>query len=329
MRKAWGAALLIALAAVAFFLLIPTAGKRGGGEQNNISGSSFGAYSYEMADAGEGKVAVLRMFRFSDEEGVVSVFCSDKPLQKNMLLLKHASAPGVPGGLSDAVAHELAQCGFSSRKADAQDALSSENAVIISPTGAAPLELAEKSQELQEANSRVIVLESLPGRMIDSAGALSAGGEAEFEIVPIEHGKEAGAAKEAARESLFLPGAKPVTAINARGNFTAAVQVNSSAAYCRAVYTGKYGGCRSSDTGEIVPATGKLSGSEKALADQTAVFEFELANGTEMGRRLRFFAVQFSGQNEIARSEIAGGEIKGGFASRFALNFSSGGKFVV
>ena len=40
-------------------------------------------------------------------------------------------------------------------------------------------------------------------------------------------------------------------------------------------------------------------------------------------------AVQFSGQNEFARREIAGGEIKGGFASRFALNFSSGGKYVV
>lgn len=329
MRKAWGAALLVALAAVAFFLLIPPASQGNAAAVQNISGSSFGAYSSEIADAGEGKVAVLRLFRFSDEEGVVSVFCSEAPLQKNMLLLKHASAPGVPSGLSDAVARELAQCGFSSRKADVQDALSSENAVIISPTGATPLELAEKSEELEHGNSRVIVLESLPGRMIDSTGALSGGEAAGFEIVSIEPGEEASAAQEAARKSLFLPGMNPVTAMNARGNFTLAIQVNSSAAYCRAVYIGKDGGCRSSDIGQIIPAAGRLLGPKKALAGKDSIFEFELANGTEMGRRLRFFAALFSGQDEFAHQEIAGGEIKGGFASRFALNFSSGGKFIV
>lgn len=328
MRKAVGVALAAAAMLLVFYALSPTAEAQGKENAENASGNSFGIYSSEIADSGNGSAAVLRMFLFSEDEGEVSVFCSEAPLQKNMLILSHASAPGTPAGLSDAVARELASCGFSSRKADAADALSSQNSVIISPTGAIPLELAQKSAELEKINSRVIVLESLPGRMIDAAGALSEG-NAGFEAVAIEPGREALAAQMAARKSLFMPGAEIGVAAGAGGNFTAAVAVNSSAAYCRAVYIVKKGSCRFSDTGQLAPAAGKLLGPKVALAGQATVFEFRLANGTEVGRRLRFFASAYSGQKEEWRREIAGGKIKDGFASRFALNFTSGGKYVV
>lgn len=329
MRKAVGIA-LAALAALFFFLLIPTAAPEAGETNAGAEGPSFGIYSSEIANSGNGSVAVLRMFLFGADGGEALVFCSEPPIQKNMLILSHAQAPGVGSGLSSNIAHELAACGFSSRDAGLEDALGSQNAVIIAPTGATPAGLAEKSQELEESNSRVIVLESLAGRVIGTDGALSAGGTGPgFETVQLVPGEEGKAAKEAARLAMVPFGANAVKTEGRTGNFTIAVPVSSALAYCRAAYIGSAGECRHADSGALLAPPGSLIGPEKALAGKDYVFEFSLEDGSEAGRRLRFFAATYAGQNEVARKEIAGGEIKGNFASRFALNFSSGGKYVV
>ena len=331
MRKWWVVALIAALAALFFWaFFIPSAISAASRTAQDGSGTSFGIYSSEMADEGNGTAAVLRMYLFTNESGKVSVYCTPQPMQNSMLILDHASAPGVGSHLSDAVAAELAACGFSSRLDSAADALSSQNSVIIAPMGATPLELLENQALLAENNNRVIVLESLEGRVIDSHGALSqedASGSG-FEIISMEPNGENAAARQAARSALAARGAAAAVLRPETHNFTAAVAATQSA-YCRAVFIGDSGACRYANTGMLSSLQGRLAGPSSVNAGQSAIYEFQLANGTEEGRRLQFFAVWYAGGSEAGRKEIAGGEIVGGFASRFALNFSSGGDYVV
>ncbi|MCX6773298.1 MAG: hypothetical protein NTV88_06055, partial [Candidatus Micrarchaeota archaeon] len=330
MRKWWGVALIVAVVAIFFWVFLnPSAVSAGNAANAAGSGTTFGIYSSEMADEGNSSAAVLRMYLFTNESGEVLVYCTAQMMQNNMLILEHASAPGIGNSLSDNVAAELAECGFSSRRATAADALSSQNSVIITPTGATPLELLENGAQLSENNNRVIVLESLKGRAIDSRGVMTQGENgAGFEIVSLEPNEDVTASAQAARLALFAPGARPTALHPNSENFTVAVPAPESA-YCRAVFIGSGGACRYANTGMLSSQAGRLSGPIKVNAGQSAAYEFQLANGTEEGRRLRFFAAWYQGKSEAGRKEIAGGEIVGGFASRFALNFSLGGAYVV
>ncbi len=204
MRKLVGVALLVLLAAGLFFVLASDEKKNATSRSNEEEAPlSFGIYSAEVADSSGEKSAVLQLFRFGGEnESETAVFCSEKPLQRNVLLLGHASAPGVGTQLAAKIGSELAKCGFSSRTAGAEDALSSENPLIIAAVGATPQELAENRSRLEKNNARVIVVESLPGRMIDENGRIApANGSSGFEIVRLGPGEED---KESVLSSLII-----------------------------------------------------------------------------------------------------------------------------
>jgi len=70
-------------------------------------------------------------------------------------------------------------------------------------------------------------------------------------------------------------------------------------------------------------------GPASLAAGQAGTYEFSLPENGEVGRNLRFFAVAYLPEGEALRREIAGGEITQGWASRFSLDFSRGGRYVV
>ncbi|VVC01110.1 Uncharacterised protein [uncultured archaeon] len=334
MRNLAGVA-LVALLAILFSLLFLTegAGKKAAPEAASapIAQVSFGLSSARLADAGSARVAVLGFYLFPEEEkGELRVFCSEAPLQKNMLILSHASVPGIGAALGEKVAGELSRCGFSSRKASLEDALASENAVIISPTGAIPSLLAENASKLRLQNSRVVALQSLDGRLVSQNGSLSeANGSYGFGTVEIEPGAEAMAAHAAAMMAIIPPDAGAQIALARGGNLTIAVNANGSIAYCRAVYLSSGGACRSSDSIRLESPAGRLKGPSSLLEGEKGVFEFSLANGSEVGRSLRFYASLLDGKKAVARQEIAGGKISDGWASAFGVEAPEGGKYVL
>ena len=222
--------------------------------------------------------------------------------------------------------------GFSSRAATLLDALSSENTLIISPAGAIPLPLLKNASALEAKNTRVLVLEALPGKSIDENGNIAlqnASLPENFELVRLLPQNEEGAVFETVGHALFLAGAESVRASSLPGNITLAVPLNASTAYCRAVCEQGGGRYRFSDSGRLSSPPGSLAGPARLAAGQTGIYEFSLPDGSEVGRNLRFFAVAYLPEGESFRQEIAGGEIKQGWASRFQLNFSSGGRYVV
>ncbi len=297
--------------------------------QNASNSVSFGMYSSEAADFGNSSAAVMHLFLFSEEKESVFAFCSNKPIQKNILILDHASAPGVPFGFDDIVAKEMAGCGFSSRTASIEDALGSENAIIIASTGAVPEELIRNQEQLEEKNSRVIVLDMLSGRVIDMHGRLNSSNESHwFETVEMLPGNEEEAAKQAAKQALFIPNAGAVEYGGKSGNFTLGIEFDGNKSYCRAIYIGE-GNCRFADTGEISKPEGILVGPKRAFAGKEEVYEFSIAENEEVGRNLDFFAAAYEGRAKSFEEEIAGGKIQQGWASRFLLNFSKGGKYTV
>jgi hypothetical protein len=332
MRKSVGIALLVLLA-VGLFFVLPQNESRNAGSISNVEAAplSFGIYSAEIADSSGENAAVLRLFRFGGEnESAITVFCSEKPLQRNVLLLQTASAPGVGRELAAKIGSELAKCGFSSRNASAEDALSSENSLVIAAAGATPQALVENKEVLAEKNDRVIVVESLSRRVIDESGKLlPANGSTGFEIVMLEPGKEGAAALEAARRAIFSNGSGSARIGNSQGNFTIAVAANASLLYCRAIYLSNASVCRVADTGALSKPEGKLEGPAIINEGSNAAFEFSLANGSELGRDLKFYALLYRGREKIARQEIAGGKINEGWASVFAMNVTQGGKYVL
>ncbi|MEM2138094.1 MAG: hypothetical protein QW568_03320, partial [Candidatus Anstonellaceae archaeon] len=62
---------------------------------------------------------------------------------------------------------------------------------------------------------------------------------------------------------------------------------------------------------------------------ERASFDFSLGGSSEIGRNLRFYAVLLQGRKEVARQEIAGGQIRHGFESRFSIAAPRGGKYVL
>ncbi len=334
MRRLVGA---IALLIIAFFLvlLIPFPGAPHAPSQANASAQAgFGIRSAEIADAGANasRVAVLRLYLFSDSARNMSAFCSPLPLQNNILLLSFPSAPGVNARLPSDLSAALLKSGLSSRAASLQDALSSENTLIISPTGAIPLPLLQNASALEAKNTRVLVLEALSGKTIDENGNLAPLNRSLPEsigLVRISPLAEAGALAEAARRAVFPSGAASAPFQSLPGNITVGVPQNGSAAYCRAICEQGEGRYRFSDSGRLEPPPGGLMGPSRLAAGQAGIYEFSLPDGKEVGRNLRFFAVAYLAEGEQFRQEIAGGKIKQGWASRFPLNFTRGGRYVV
>ncbi|HIH18380.1 TPA: hypothetical protein HA225_00205 [Candidatus Micrarchaeota archaeon] len=328
------AALFILLFALLF--LTDSAGNEAAEPQppasNESAGQvSFGFYSAHLADSGNGKAAVLGVYLYPEwEEGKVRIFCSGAELQKNMLILSHPAAPGIGGALGEQVAAALSRCGFSSRTAGLQDALSSRNSVIIAPTGAIPKKISENYQEITAQNSRAVALVSLPGRLISENMSLEQGsGSQDIGEVAIEPGEEKQAASEAAMAAMLPGGANGLSAETSGGNLTFIVPINSSKAYCRAVFISDSGACRSSDSFGLESPAGRLKGPVSLLAGEKGAFEFSLPSGSELGRSLRFHASTLKGKTEVARQEIPGGKISGGWASVFSIAAPSGGKYVL
>jgi len=332
MRKVVGAAALLLLA-VFLVLLIPFPGSQpleaeGIGE---IAPSQMLLSSAEIADDGGGKAAVLRLSLFSDAPRNVTAFCLPSSLQKNVLILSFPSVPGTDRGLPSKIAASLSQSGISSRTVGVDDAITSENTLIISPSGAIPLPLLENAPALQTVNSRVVVLVLLKGKSIDADGNIAQLNESlppVFEAVALMPSGESKAVSEATRLAIIPSQASLVHAAST-GNFTLAVPISSSSAHCRAILDMGNGKSRFVDSGMLEAQKGILAGPAQLAAGEKGVFEFSLSGKSEVGRTLRFFAVAYSPSGEEHRREIAGGEIKEGWASKFSLGFSQGGKYVV
>lgn len=339
MRKALGIALAaLALLFLALFLSTDGAAKKAQAQQQEWAPdggdaqTSFGIRSALLADSGNSTVAVLHLYLFPEgAEGVARIFCSELPIQKNMLLLSYASAPGISSGLGEKIAGELSSCGFSSREAGAQDAISSKNAVIISVAGAIPETLAENERKIAAQNSRVVSLESLPGRLIGADGAIAEANQSYgFALVQFSPGKDGVASHQAALEAILPAGAQAEAFAVTGGNHTFALEAaGTGTVFCRAVYLGKEGACRAADTYALERQAGELKGPTAILAGQSSNFEFSLGNGDEVGRNLSFRASLLDGRRVVLSQEIAGGKIMQGFASSFAITIPKGGRYVL
>ena len=331
MRRVVGAIALLFIA-VLLVLFIPFPTSSPNLPSNASTQIGFGIKSAEIADSGDSHSAVMRLYLASDSARNLSAFCSPLPLQNNVLLLSFPSAPGVDESLPLKISAALMKIGFSSRVASLQDALSSENTLIISSSGAIPLPLLQNASSLEALNARVLVLEYLSGKTIDENGNIApqnASIPRNFELVHLSPSDENAAVAETVKHALFLAGSQRVLASVLPGNITLSVPLNGSAAYCRAICEQGIGGFRFSDSGKLESPPGSLTGPARLAAGQAGIYEFSLPDGNEMGRNLRFFAVAYLPEGESFRGEIAGGEIKRGWASRFPLNFSRGGKYVV
>ena len=281
---------------------------------------------------GNGKVAALRLSLFSDGARNLSAYCSPLPMQQNVLRLSFPTVPGMDASLPSKISAALSKSGISSREAALQDALASENSIIIVQAGAPPLPLLQNAPALEAKNDRIIVLDALPGKTIDENGnlaPLNASMPVNFEAVRLSPQDEGGALSETVARAIFLQGAGQAQSLSSPGNITLAVPVNSSDAYCRAICSLPGGNYRFSDTGKLSSPPGSLIGPARLAAGQAGVYEFSLPGNGEVGRSLRFFAVAYLPEGEAYRREIAGGEIRQGWASQFSLNFSHGGKYVV
>lgn len=328
MRKLVGAIALLVLVA-AFFLLIPEVSQNPPAEAGKNGTASLGIYSSEMADSGGKTVAVLHLFLYSNDAGNVTVFCSDRPIQQNVLVLQHATVPGLDTDLPAKIGQALSRAGFSYRASGTNDALASQNSVIIAPTGAVPSEFAGKEDWLQMSNNRLIVVGMLPGRQIDAQGNIAAyNGSGQLEEVHMAPSGASSTAQEVVERVLFLPDAKG-KAVVAFGNFTVAIEVDAGRAYCRAVHEKEWGVWRFSDSGGIEKPPGTLAGPAAIAKGQQAEFEFSPLGQGEVGRTLRFFAAQWLGNRENSRKAIAGGEITEGWASKFQLGFAGAGRYTV
>lgn len=335
MRKFVWVALLVLLA-VGLFLFLNDGMVAGGdgppmpAENSLPAPLSFGMYSAELADSGNGTAAVMRLFLFGAQKGgEVQVFCSGRPMQRTALVLEHPRAPGAGGMLGKEIERQLAACGLSSLNASVAEALESDGAVLIAPTGAVPMALLENQANLSRQNDRVIVAMSLPGKAINEIGDISPlDGSGLFELVRMSDRSDADAAKEIAKRAVLPSGSNARWMGWQEGNFSAVVFSNQSRLYCRAVYLSQ-GACRFSDSGLLSRPPGTLAGSTSAKAGEKIAFEFSPAEGNEVGRDLRFYAALSEGGKEILRQEIAGGQIRPGWASRFFVNASGGGRYLL
>jgi len=327
MRRAWGAVALLVLLLLLFLITQETGVGKASEKNETAALPSFGMRASEMASFGERNAAVLQLFLYPEKEGDVAVFCSDAPIQKNVLVLRHPPVPGIPSDMKARIEKSLARVGVSSREAGVEDALSSENSVIIAATGAVPASLLNASGSVAGKNSRVIVLETLDGKTIEESGRISnSNGTAAFEIVSMAPNGEGQAADEIARKALF-PYKAGIVEYSAKGDFTLAIATDANGTYCRAVLLGNC--TRFADSPLLLMPNGRLEGPKRVAAGKPAEFEFSLWGDSEVGRKLRFFAATYAEGEKTGSQEIAGGIIVPGWADRFALPFPKGGGNVV
>ncbi|MCX8195111.1 MAG: hypothetical protein N3G22_03345 [Candidatus Micrarchaeota archaeon] len=319
------------LLALIFHLPEKEKGQAQESQGGNLSASSpvvFGLHSAWLADSKDEKVAVLHLYLSSPENGSVLAFCSPKPIQKNIVVLDHPAAPGVSPGLSSLISKQLSRCGFSSRLAPLGEALSLKDSVVIAPTGAIPQAFFNSSGQLAEKNTRLIVIGSLPGRAINEQGELYlSSAKHNATLVALEPGKEEEAARKAAQAAIFsLFQGMEFPAKSA--NMTVPVPVEGNLSYCRAVYLSQ-NNCRFADSGPISALAGRIKGPSEVIAGSQHAFEFSISDKEEEDRFLRFFAVVHRGREQVAKQEIAGGKIKGDWASRFSFSATSGGDYLL
>jgi hypothetical protein len=327
-----GAAALLFVAFLLLLLTPPPASPQADLQGGNAA-VAFSIRSAEIADYGGKPAAVLYLYETPLGNYSVSAACSALPMQGSAALLAHAAVPGTAKNLADEVAGALAKNGFSSTRAGLPEALAMRNSVIIAPTGAIPSALAMNASTLAGANSRLIVLQSLPGRAIEEDGDIVEANESETAfaaLVRLRPGREGEAAAEAAREALFGRQAWGQYALR-EGNGTIAIPLegNLSETHCRAIMGLGGGKYRFSDSGRVDAYPGRLEGPPSVIAGKEAEFELSGISEQERGRNLRFAAVSSAGRREVARKEIAGGTITEGWATGFSLNFSGGGPHVV
>lgn len=333
MRKIVGAIALLALVLGVFLLTAPPQEKQAAGGQAKLQPASFGIYSSELADSGNASVAVVRAFHRSQGNASALSFCQSAPLQKSVIVLVHAPVPGTDPALGKRAAAALSKSGVSSREAALQDALSQENSVIIAATGALPKGILEAAQNLSKSNNRVIVLQTLAGKIIDSDGNIRQAEigleNSSIEMVVLAPNSEENAVDEVVMRTLLPPEAGNGWGDFPQGNNTIAIAANGTEAECRLVLLSDGNALRFADTRRMAAPPGKLTGPPKLAAGSEAVFEFSPDSEGENGRALRFTAIAIEGGSEKARQQIAGGEITDGWASRFALKFPHGGKYAL
>jgi|GEM_PF-914831 len=330
MRRLVGVALLSLLVLILVLLIPPavknSANAQGGADLADASANkerlSFGLYSSEISDRGNGSAAVLQAFATGEGEGEAFGYCSDKPIPDAVLILKHPSVPGLSPELSQKIALAVEKCGFSYNIVSVQDALLWKDAVIIAPTGALPQSLENESARLSERNLRLVVVESLDGRVVDAKGGISqrnASIGADFESVAVAPSRENEAALLSAKATL-APSDARLEEISGRGKeITIAIPAwaGMDEAYCR-IYRFSNSSCRFSDSGKIEKPMGTLSGEPTALSGEEVEFEFSLGS-QESGRRLLLYAVDYAGREEVGRKEVANGVVSGGWEGKFSL----------
>jgi hypothetical protein len=273
----------------------------------------------------------MQIFATGGSDEKVFAYCSDSQIADSILILDHPSVPGITGGFSTQIARAVERCGFSYNVVAPKDALAWENAVIVAPTGALPQSLENESARLMERNLRLIVAESLPGRTVGLNGTIGQQGKppADYERVEIEPSYESAAVAGIAASALASGKTKIAEVKKRGGNLTVAIPIgsNQQIGYCR-VYQFSDSSCRFSDSGKITKPKGTLGAKAAALAGENVEFEFSLGN-QEGGRRLKLYAVDYSGREEVLRREIADGVVSSGWAGRFSLPLSSEGSHTI
>jgi len=328
MRKLVGVA-LAAAAILVLLLIILSAAKQAPApsqESNSSEPLSLGIYTSEISDSGNNTVAVMQLFATGGEGGKAFAYCSDAPIADSALILQDPAVPGVPSELPAQLARALSQCGFSYDIVNPKDALTWENALIIAPTGALPQSLANESATLAGRNLRLVVVESLPGRTIGENGTIGqqGGQAADYEHVALEPSRENDAVP-AVVEAALASSKAVLVEIGRGSNLTVAIPLAAmqNTTYCRVFFLSN-STCRFSDSGKIEKPKGTLRANATALSGENADFEFSLGS-QEGGRRLKLYAVDYAGREEVAQEEVADGVVSSGWAGRFSLLLSKEG----
>lgn len=332
MRKLLGVA-LVAIAILVLLLIIiftanPTAQRQAPAQEGKPSEPfALGIYTSEISDSGNGTAAVLQMFATGGSDEKIFAHCSDRPIADSILILNHPAVPGISGGFPAQIGRAVEKCGFSYSVVAVKDALGWENAVIVAPTGALPQSFGNESARMEERNLRLVVAESLAGRMVSLNGTIMQQNatQANYERVAIAPSQESWAV-EGIVESALAQGKSAQVEVQRRGgNLTAAIPIGGgqATAYCR-IYQFSDSSCRFSDSGKMSKPRGALRAKAVALAGEEVDFEFSLGN-QEDGRRLKLYAVDYAGRTEVARKEVADGVVSSGWAGRFSLLLSREG----
>jgi len=335
MRKWLGVALVLAAAFCLFLLTFyaektswktPAATSQAAKE---TSAPSISIRSAQLANSGNGTVAVMRVLVQGDQPAMA--FCSSKPIQRNVVLLKHAGIPGMDKALPESLSGSLQRCGLSVQEAGMEELALMKDTVIISAAGATPAGLNEIAVQLAERNNLVILVEVLEGRGIAADGSIAPSNKSPFFRTVVYR-------KEDKQKTVDDAVADVLSGQNDAGgklqevslnNSLVAVPVNSSVAYCRLFYYSENGGCRVSDSGKLSAAQGTLAGPSEVLAGKNAAFEFSLNGSSEIGRNLSLAAVIMKDGAEVGREGISEGGIAVGYASRILLHFPHAGDYLV